>query len=616
MIKLKLLILLLIVLGPCALAFVKKGQSVGRTLPAALCAQTLALIAMGAALPFSVSLGVVAAVSAGMWAYSLVHVRALISKKTIFSFVVPCALLLAALVFLYDACIRRVYLSYDEYSHWGMIVKAISVFDELPRAGRGAPYIQFTYPPSAAILPAVASAVLGYRDGAAYLGYAFLLLGLLYGLSAKAGRGKGTPVACVLIYLAVMVVFPMSILRLFTEPAIALLMALLILGGVQEDTPAWEDCLYAAMLALIKNTGLVFVALALVIRLFVRPGRKEALNALRMLGISLAVVAAYALYCRLQGIEAVISPSHLSENLRALANGTIDPMYLNLPKRFIDFFFGFKLSQSGIYVTYGFATPAAVTALALLMSGVHVCVSQDRRQALRLWGGVWLCNLLYAVMIVASYFTSFEPWEVERLAEADRYTMLILLWTAVLACAMLVHERNTARPKLRIALIAAMAAVLLPLSHMEMTVKTFITREYVDNTLWARDQTERMTAYLKGELVGEKNAKMLCMGEYSYIELHYTMAGDADLGRMDKSWQYAPFTGSCDAVAQELAQGGYDYVFVAGTGSEYPQRVIDERYAPLTADGSLLAPYSLYRVKHGEDGTVVLDYLSSMPKQE
>ena len=88
MIKLKLLILLLIVLGPCALAFVKKGWSVGRTLPSALCAQTLSLIAMGAVLPFSVSLGAVALVSAGMWVYSLVHVRALISKKSIFSFFV------------------------------------------------------------------------------------------------------------------------------------------------------------------------------------------------------------------------------------------------------------------------------------------------------------------------------------------------------------------------------------------------------------------------------------------------------------------------------------------------------------------------------------------------
>lgn len=551
-----------------------------------------------------------------MWTYALAHSRRFLNKKAGISFFIPCVILLCAAIFLYDTCIRRVYLSYDEHSHWGMIVKAITLFDELPRLGRGASYIQFTYPPSAAMLPAAASTILGYRDGTAYLGYALLLFGLLFGLGAKASRGRGTPAACVLIYLAVMVVFPMSILRLFVEPAIALLMALLILNGMDENTPAWEDCLYAVMLAMIKNTGVVFVALALVVRFCVRPGKREALGALRMLGISLAAVASYAVYCHAQGISAVISPSHLAENLQALMNGTIDPMYLNLPQRFIEFFFGYRLSQAGIYVTYGFGTCAAVMGLMLLLSTAHVAIARDRRQALRLWGGMWLCNLLYVVMLLASYFIAFEQWEVERLAEADRYTILIALWTAVLACAMLVRERDTARLRLRTALLAAAAAILLPLSHMEMTVNTFITRDYVYNTIWARAATDEMTAYIKGELAAQEDPKLLCMGEYNYIELHYTLAGDVDIGTMEKSWQYASWTGSREMVEAELANGKYDYVFVANTESEDARRAIDERYAPLTADGRNLTPYSLYRVEHSGEGEVTLSYMSTMPEQE
>ena len=75
MIKLKLLALMLIVLGPCACAYARKGWGVGRALPAALCAQSLALIALGYVLPFSASLMVVAAVSGCAWVYALVRAK-------------------------------------------------------------------------------------------------------------------------------------------------------------------------------------------------------------------------------------------------------------------------------------------------------------------------------------------------------------------------------------------------------------------------------------------------------------------------------------------------------------------------------------------------------------
>lgn len=616
MIKLKLLIFALIVLGPCACAYARKGWGVGRTLPAALCAQSLALIVLGYFLPFSAGIGAVALVSAGMWIYALVHARSFISKKAFLAFFIPCAFLFFASVFLYDTCIRRIYISYDEHSHWGMIVKAIALFDELPRMGRGASYVQYTYPPSAAMLPAAVSTILGYRDGTAYLGYAMLLLGLLFGLAAKVSRGVKTAAACAMLYLVVMVVFPMSVLRLFVEPAIALLMALLILGALDEKTPIWEDILYAVMLAMMKNTGLVFVILALAVRLFVRPKKGEAAVALSMLAISLAATASYSAYCHVQGIEAVISPSHFAQNIRALMDGTIDPMYLNLPQRFLQFFVGYKLSQAGIYVTYGFGTCAHVMCLMLGMSALHVCIAREKRQALRLWGGVWLCNLLYMAMIVASYFISFEPWEVERLAEADRYTILVALWTGVLACALIMREQGAPYAGWKAAAALTLAAVLLPLSHTEITVNTFITRDYVHNTIWARAHTDDMTRYLKSELAQEEDPRVLVMGEYNYVELHYTLAGSIDIGRLDKSWQEARWTGSCEAVQAELADGGYAYVFVADTGSDYEDRVIDGRYTPLNADGTQLEAYSLYRVDRGADGSVKLAYLSTMPEQE
>ena len=625
MIKLKLLVFTLILLGPCAFGFARRAAHVGRTLPAALCAQSVLLILLGYFLPFSYGVGILAGMSALGWAYALFEV---IRKKNLrqaaFKLVLPAMAFACAAVFLYDVCAGRLFLSYDEHSHWGMIVKVIHLFDELPRAGRGAPYIQFTYPPSAAMLPAMAAAILGYRDGIAYLGYILLIAGLIWGLAARISRGNGkiTLLACALEYLVMMAIFPLGMMRLFTEPVIALLMALLILGG-REDTSLLEDVLYALMLAMIKNTGLVFVALALVVRMAMRRDKKTLLASGAVLGVCLLAVGSYSVYCDMQGIGAVMSPSHFKENMQALVSGTLNADYRSLPMRYLRFLFTHPLSQAGIYTCYGFGTCATVLVFTALMSGAHIAVACDRKQAVRLWGGLWACNAAYMLMVVESYFMNFEPWEVARLSEADRYTMLIALWTGVSACAALVGEWQTTNKRRYALLVCALAAVLVPLSHMEMTVKTFVTRDYIHNTVWARDMTDRMTAYVKAELAGEEDAKLLCMGESQYVEMHYTLSGFTDLGPVSQDWKKSAWGGDPAALAKELDEGGYTHVLVCGLKIEdinfdEATRInlsIDERYSALTADGAALQAYSLYRVGRGEDG-VRLTYLSTMPEQE
>lgn len=626
MIKLKLLVFILILLGPCAFAYARRAVSVGRTLPAALCAQSILLIFLGYFLPFSTGVKILACASALAWAYALFcTIRKRDFRQAIGSLAVPSIVLIIGAIFLYDVCAARLFLSYDEHSHWGMIVKVIHLFDELPRAGRGAPYIQFTYPPSAAMLPAMAASILGYKDGVAYLGYIVLIAGLVWGLAHRAGRGnwKITLIAGAMLYLVIMAIFPLGMMRLFTEPVIALLMALLIANG-REKSSIWEDMLYALMLTMIKNTGLVFVLAALAARFAVCRDKRTALSSVKLLVVCVLAAVSYSVYCRVQGIGAVMSPSHLGENIQALLTGTLNEDYRSLPARYISFLFTHPLSQAGIYTCYGFGTCVTVLLFVGLMSLAHIAVARDRRQAMRLWGGLWLINAAYMVMIVASYFFNFEPWEVARLSEADRYTMLIALWTGVTACAALIGEWKTANKKRYALLVCAGFAALLPLSHMEMTVKTFVTRAYIQNTVWARDMTDRMTAYVKAELADEENVKLLCMGESQYVEMHYTLAGFTDIGPVGQDWKKSAWGGDVEALEREIEAGGYTHVLVCGLEIEdvnYDEETraylsIDDRYTALSEDGMALRAYSLYRVGHGADGGVELCYLSTMPEQE
>lgn len=610
MIKLKLLAFCAIVLGPCAFALVRAKRPVGRTLPAVVCAQSVALIGLGYVLPLSVSVGVLAGISGLSWAYALL--RGWKNRRHMLSLAVSGGLLFLASVFLYDACASRLFLSYDEYSHWGILIKTIATLGELPRAGAGASYIQFTYPPATAMLPAMLCSLMGYRDGVAYLGYALLLLCLLWGVASRAGRGAGRALAFALLYLCLMAIFPLSILRLFVEPTAALLMTLLVLEAYEEESACrLETVAYALMLAMVKNTGLVFLALALAVRLVVRANRRELTTCAIAFGAGALGAFSYRLYCRAQGIVAAISPNHLGENLRALMNGTLSESYIGLPARFLHFLFCEPLPQSGVYSCYGFGTCAIVLGTALLLCAAHVLLAKDRRRALRLWGGVWVCNLLYLTLVVASYFVGFDESEVARLAEADRYTTLAALWTGLTACAMLFAEGETLHPRRRIAFIGASAIALLPLSHMEMTFKTFVSREYVHNTVWAREETGRTAAFIRSALPKGEAGRLLCMGGMSYIELHFELVGEADIGRIENSWEHAPWSGSCDAVRDALTREGIEHVFVGGLQSEDEKLRIDERYAPLTDDGQPLKENALYRVVQGSDGGARLCLLAT-----
>ena len=621
MIKLRIVALAAILLGPSAALYAAKGWKAERTLPAALCAQSLLLILLGYVLPFSFGVGILAAISAAAWAWALWRVKSVKNAAGFFS--VPCLLFLIAIPILYHACAKRIYISYDEHSHWGLIVKLITVFNELPRAGRGAPLLMFTYPPAGAMLPAMAGTLLGYRDGVANFGYGLLIVGMMTGLAPE-DAGRERHLAMPLAFLTIMAIFPLGFLRMFSEPVIALLAALLLVprGGTRTR---WDDafeCLYAAMLAMMKNTGMVILALVLLARLIARRERGEGKRLLRLLLCGAIAAGSYAIYCRVQGIGSTHSPSHFTENLRALLSGTTGEVYRTVPARFIQFFFGHALSQAGVYTCYGFGTTATVCAFVLLLCVVHVFVAEDRKTALRLWAGVWAANAVYTLTIVASYFFFFEEWEVARLSEADRYMMLPALWTALAFCAAILGEADAAHARRRCAAVCLVALVLVPLSHPEMSYNTFITQDYARRTVWARDEADRQDILLRGQLSGEENAKLLCMGGYDYVSLHYLLCDMLDIGDIGASWSDAPWQGDCEAVRDELVSGGYTHVFVAdlsgdtlsGPDRDLTRAAIDERYAPLTPDGEPLRAQSLYRVERSAQDGISLAYVASIPE--
>ena len=305
----KLALLLGGLFGPCAALQTTKGWRAEKALPFSMCAHSLLLFAFGMFLPFSWCVLGLLVLDALAWLYAVKRSGSVFGLLRVFKDPVWWLTVLIVPVLYYACCNRRL-MSYDEYSHWGLMIKNIVAFDALPRRGAGAAFVLYDYPPMGALFPAMVCRIFGYRDGMAYFGYELLLLTLAAGLVPPEATAARKTVAYGLVLLCLTTLFPFSVLRLFSEPMIALLFALClrpVFRGEADGMERLADLCAAMALALTKNDGVFFVALALAIRLAAGE-KKERRDCLKDGTAAALAYAAYVLYRAANGIASNYQP--------------------------------------------------------------------------------------------------------------------------------------------------------------------------------------------------------------------------------------------------------------------------------------------------------------------
>lgn len=608
----KLLLVCALTLAPCAALYARFGWSAGKTLPLSLCAQSLILYSFGLFLPFSCCVALLCVICLICGVYFLARAGGI--RKILGFWSVPAVLFALGVPLIYYACCDRLYLSYDEYSHWGLIVKLICQYDELPRAGAGAPYLLYNYPPAGAMVPALCGTLMGYREGVAYFGYAVLLWGLLLGLVPEKGGVFFRVVSAAALFFVLMAIFPFALLRLFSEPMIALIFALLTVYAAQEERTKLEwvrTVVLAAFLALTKNTGLLFITLYLLVRVWMRPEKQEWKRSALLAACGAAAYGTYAVYCRVNGIGSAFE-SGLSANLHALLDGTLHESNASAPGRFIAQFFTGRFPQTGVYFTYGVGTTAAVMyACVMALSGVQTALEMQRQRMLRLWGGVWSGAVLYNAFMLCSYVAVFTPLEAQTLSEFYRYVSLPLLWAALIVCALGLARLSQASVRVRCAAVCVLTAAAGVLSHPAIIYDTLVTRQTVKDTLWTHAQTEQLETLVRGQLNLAQNPKIRLMGDCDQMALRYELVGEAEFGGWNDSWSMGAYVGTLEGVRTEIEQGGYDYVLIGRMDGSEEMRTVDARYAALFDGGeAAMRPLSLYRVEKSADG-VRLVYMAT-----
>lgn len=588
----KLALLLGGLFGPCAALQTARGWRAEKALPFSVCAHSLLLFAFGMFLPFSWCVAGLLGLDALAWLFTLRKSGSVSGLMRVFKDPVWWLTILITPILYYACCNRRL-MSYDEYSHWGLMIKNIVAFDALPRKGAGAAFILYNYPPMGALFPAMVCRIFGHRDGMAYFGYELLLLALAAGLvppNATAAR-KVTAYGLVLICLTTL--FPFSVLRLFSEPMIALLFALClrpVLRKESGDMDRLADLCVAMSLALTKNNGLFFVALALMIRLAVG-GKRERAACLKDGAAAVLAYGAYAVYRAANGIASVYQPQAGSRIGDWLSGNLAEP-FSDVPKLFVSMFFSRKFPQAGVYSCYALGVSAAMLFAALaLICALIVWLSTDRKRTARLFGALFAAQALYLLLLMATYMFFFAADEALWLAEFDRYVSLPALLIALTACMALTWNESRIRTKSGAAMLALFAA-LIPLDHPALMVETFVTREAATRTLWENSGTDEVVAFLRENMELSTPKRLYLMGSCQSIFIYEQLMPQA----MTEEQQ----ADSMEAVQTRLNEGNYDYAFVGN--------LIEDSFL---AQGGMQAN-TLYAVTYDEAGQARLERVAGM----
>ena len=601
MTAIKLAALLALLLGPTALLAARRGIRPERSLAPTMCAQALLLYAAGLLLPLDAGLYALFACSLGCWAGALWACRThpLQALRTWLTPGLCCFVLLCPL--LYWGAIERVYISYDEFSHWGLVVKLMNGTGRLFGSHESAPFMLYDYPPALSLIEWLFCRLLGAREGVALLGNQVLLCALALPFAGET-RWRHPLRAAVALLLPLLVLnasFPLWTSRLFCEPALAMLTALLFASLALQERPLGNvgEALILCFLTLTKNTGVFFAALYLLAAWYVR-GRR----ALRAGIPALLAFVSWQAYCALCGLGSAFS-SGIAQNVSALLHGALPEANASAPLRFLLALFNTPYRPANIYGSYGLPVPPAVLyafAAGLCVLGARCLPPERRRHARRAVAALFALCLCYLLFIALSYLLIFRDYEAAQLNEFNRYTTLPALLCGLVGvslCLRAAREAGSIRTaRVARAACAACACVLLCVGNTRFFHETVIARENVVQMHWQRYTPGELATAVRAQ--APQGASLVCLGDGNAIALRYELAPDYEVSVPGGDFMAPP---DLDPQAVREALDVCDYAVVLWA---------DERLAPLVA-GELYTD-SLYRVEHGPDGPR-LELLFSVP---
>lgn len=596
------------------------------------------LLAFG--VPILVGLSVLCAAFCIYWLYKHPAER----KKAVLGYLctpgLVAFLVFVAAIYVYD--IGRLLSEWDEFTHWGLVVKNMANLDALGNTPGATTYF-LDYPPSAALFLYFFQAFYpAFNESYLMIAQAVLSVSFLLPVFAEVSwqRWKALFFLLPLCAFLPMAFYPTFFSTLYVDALLGLQFAYLLY--LYFSAPRLSGFLLfqlsvgSAVLCLTKPSGLGLagIALALIALDLLLHGKKQAAQYLsargsgaRLWGRCLCLGAPlFSLLAANLSWKLRLSALHIGPHfdtgeitlsgLFELFGGTAPGYRYQTLQAFNSRVFG--LSESGFTVRSNSSVFFWIL-LALAVVAAFYFLCQNRAAFVRMRTvclGLVVSFMLYALYLLLLYLFTYSEAEAQNLASCDRYLYTFLLGMLTFFCFMLVHMGARLSAKPFYALCAGVLVLCLAVSPNSIRIPANLG-EQKQATVTQRGryaQAEKAASVLdRGACVYVISQNDPTLG-LDYFTLRYVMTPAQVQQRGEgQSWRDvsyslgAPYhendTQTRDISAEDWARelaAMYTHVYLL-----HPDEPFIQRYGSLFEDPAAIADNTLFAVQPTADGVVL-----------
>lgn len=461
----------------------------------------------------------------------------------------------------------RLLLAWDDYTHWGDVVKVMITMDVMSTSPLSSSLFQ-EYPPALALFEYLLQKLIvlfggKFTEWPLFFSYQILFFSLLFPFFGRLDfRKPYSYIIAALLFLSPLPFYREVMSQLMVDPFLGMAFGCALGHLFLNRASRYGRCavlMYAALLVLVKSSGLLFAALLALGFVLTIPGELSRRGKAAQVG---SVVLAVLLPKLLWELNIKINHASYTFNLAGdLASHSGGDYRVEAAKAYILGFF-----NTGITDAEAWFPPVPPFLLTLLIAvGMYficrrlIALFPQRRRNYIILGVLMVVGIcVYIIGLGITYLFSFADWEALELASYGRYlgsvffAMELLL---LLLSAELIRLGAVDRAKL-VSLILCIEAVLIPWN----SVVYFLSRSNVEYSINRRQDFAPEVDAVEALPDGKQRIYTVCC-DSEYFILRYLFRPDM-VNPPDTWWATGtPAATSVQEWREQLA-GEYDYVLL------------------------------------------------------
>ncbi len=429
----------------------------------------------------------------------------------------------------------RLYTSWDEFSHWGLVVKNMYLFDGFSNHEYST-VVFGEYPPALALWQYFVTKLCGtYSESAVYMAAGWFVAALCTPIVSRFSGKKVIAAlfsAVILIFMP-LIFYPSYLVLLYVDPFLGILLGyILVFDFISEK----RDVFYCinmfgaiSVLCLVKTTGafLALVAIGIIlISDLIRKKRKGNVGIWCVL-FSAVLFGKYSwdFYLQLTGFQAAWNTNSVSvQGIMNLLNGGMQKYQRDSVLHFVEALSSYKL---GGYVCSMYLPTWIALFVILFLVMIHLEKSAEKKMHIKcLMAGLLGGFAVFLVSLQVLYLFTYSPAEAVSLASYDRYVGTFLVAIAYVIITMFVVEfANRGKGSVAVAVGACVLLFFMPLSYI------------FDVTILSPIQCNKSIAYRQEYLQIEEYRDVL---DYKTDKVMYISQEDNGIDKQILSYMIAP----------------------------------------------------------------------------